>query len=555
MPDDRPTNRLRAATLLAALCLGSGSLASAENFRGYAQVLYQRLENLRALDPSIDREYWAKAFQLDYAVRVKQNLDLNAQVQFTKLDYTGRLEKSQVPYGTLRLSHPNVGVTGSYRLQQQTDAVGVTSRQKQAVLTGYVTRPKWPRLDWSWIRRRLDPFGRSSGSTGLTRTATVGHDIGSLNFRGGYTDLAQYSGEANARRISQRTWTGGSSYMYASGNNSFSVQYDFSDNRVGGRGPSTSARTHDASVAGGKRLSQKVGLGLNYAFRRTLVQGPVRETIDDNNGALLLSYSPSRPLTFATGGGVRTARTGAGQNTEKYTLVSGSANGQLRHGWTGGANATYSLNWSPDGRSHRVSTYGARSAMRLWPGMDVTGGILASVGDKMSIAPGDSIARPVLGRIVTQTSVGANASPLHGLSFGYAYSLYRVGESFTGRTNASNTNAWTVQWAPVRTLILDGNRSSSTSLGPSRQRYVTSRANAQWNASSTLQFSGSYTQSDSPRRASIVQYISSRRLVTLRVLAALASNLQMNVGTNWIDPGTEQAVRQVDASITQRFGG
>jgi hypothetical protein len=187
--------------------------------------------------------------------------------------------------------------------------------------------------------------------------------------------------------------------------------------------------------------------------------------------------------------------------------------------------------------------------------MDVTGGVLASVNDKMTIAPGDSIARPLLGRIVTQTNLGATASPLHGISLLYTYSLYRVGPSLTGRANASNTNAWTVQWFPVRTFSFDGNRSTSTSLGPSRQRFVTSRVNAQWNASSTLQFSGSYSESNSPRRASSVEYISARRFVSMRVLATLAHDLQMNVGSSWVDPNTERVVRQVDASITQRFGG
>jgi hypothetical protein len=555
MPDDPRRHRLRTAALLAALCLGPGSRASAENFRGYAQVQYQRLESLRALDRSADREYWVEALQLDYAKRLKPNLSVNAQIQLTKLDYTGRLEGSRVPYGTLRLSHPNVGITGSYRLLQQTDGNGVMSRQKQAVLTGYAGRTNGPRLDWSWIRRRLDAYDRTPGSTGLTRTATLGQDIGPWSLRGGYTDLVQVSGGSGEHRISQRTWSGGSSYLYAGRAGTFSVQYDFSDSRRGGEGARVTSQAHDASVNGGKKLSSRANLSLNYAFRRARVEGPIREATDDHNGALLLSYAPSRPFSFAAGGGVRTARTELGPSTERYTLLSAGAAGPLRHGWTGGLNATHSLNWSPDGRSHRVSTCGAKTAMRLWRGMDVTGGVLASINDKMKIAPGDSLARPNLGRIVTQTTVGATAAPLHGIQFGYAYSLYRAGESLTGPANASNTGTWTVAWAPARTISFDGSRSRSTSLGPDTQRYLTSRVNAQWNASSALQLSVSYTESDSPRHPSTVQFLSARRLLTLRVLAALARDLQMNVGTNWIDPGTDRTVRQVDATITQRFSG
>ena len=555
MPDDRRGNRLWATALMASICLGAPPRASAENLRGYAQLQYQRLERLKALDSAIDQQYWIEAIHLDYAARLRRNLDLNAQVEFTKLDYTGRLDGSQVPYGTLRLAHPNVGVTGSYRLQAQTDLLGTTSRQKQAVLTGYATRQNWPRLDWSWIHRRLDPYDKIPGSSGLSRTVSIGHDIGQWNFRGGYSDLEQQPDESKERKLSQQNWTAGSSYMYAAGTKSLSVQYDYSENHRVDAGPNTGTQSHDASVNGGKRLSPKANLSLNYAYRRTYLQGAIRETSEDKNGALMMSYTPSRPLTFSAGGGVRSTRTGPGQNTEKYMLATAAANGPLRHGWTGGADATYSLNWSPDGRSHRVSTYGARTAMKLWTGMDITGGLLASVNDKFMFAPGDSIARPVLGRIVTQTNVAANATPLHGLSVNFAHSLYRVGKTFMGPANSSNADTWTVQWSPVRTLRLDWSRGTSTSLGPATQRFVTSRANAQWNATQTLQISGSYAQSDSPRRSSTVEYISARRLVGLRVLATLTRDLQMNAGANWVDPDTDRAVRQIDASITQRFGG
>ena len=556
MPDDQDSGRGAGVwALLAVLCLGVAGPASAQHFRGYAQVQYQKLENGPSLDPAFDREYWATAFQLDYATRLGRALDVNAQVQLAKLDYTGRPEGNKVPFGSLRLTHANFGVTGFYRLQEQTDVLGVMSRQKQAVLTGYLTHPKWPRLDASWIHRRLDPYAKAPGSTGLNRTVSLSHDIGTLGFRGGYADLVQNPDDTRTRNIRQRTWSAGSSYLYTKGAKLVSAQYDFSDNRRSGAGPTDGARTHDISVGAGKRFSKRTNLNLNYAIRRTNVTGSVRERLDDNNGSLLLSYSPSRPFTFATGGGVRTARTGDGQSSEEYAVVSAGASGPVRHGWTGSANATHSINWSEEGRPRRVDTFGTRTAMRLWTGMDVTGGIAATINDRLRIAPGDSIARPQLGRIVTQTNAGANATPLRGITLGYGYSLYRAGESLTGRANASNTQAWTALWSPARNIRIDGNRSSSKGLGPSGQRFVTSRANAQWDVSSTLQLSGSYTQSGSPRRASIVQYISARRLVSVRALAALARDLQANVGVNWVDPGTGQAVRQIDASITQRFGG
>lgn len=555
MPDDRRRIPLSAATLLAALCLGGASIASAETLRGYAQVQYQKLENGKTFDRTFDREWWVKSLQVDYAARLRKDLSLNAQAQVTDLSYTGRAEASRVPYGSLRLTHSYFGVYGSYRLQDQTDILGTTTHQKQAVISGYWARQKWPRLDLNWLRRRLDSTDRLPGSTGETRTASMTHDIGPLNLRSGYTDQVQNPDNARARRVSQRTWNGGTSYLYGAPTKSLSVQYDFFDSHRAGAGPTDGVQTHNVNLAGGQKLSPRANLGLNYSFRRTLTRSRIEEAFNDNDGALLLTYIPSPPFTFSTGGGVRTIRTGPGQSAEEYMLASASATGRLRHGWTGGANATYSINWSPSGQPHAINAYGANTLMRLWKGMDASGALQVSINEKATMAPGDSIARPTSGRIVTQTNLGANATPLRGFSWGYTYQLYRAGEGVTGPATTSNSSAWNLNWSPAGNFHIGGNRSSTKGLGPTGPRLVTARADVRWDATRTLQLSGAYARSDQPRHDTSVDYVSGRKLVNLRALAALARDLRASIGMNWVDPGTDRSVRQFDATLTQRFGG
>ena len=122
MPDDRHTQtNPAAAVLLAVACLACASAAGAQTLRGYGQVQYQSLRNGKV---EFDREWWVTSFQADYAARLRPTLDLTAQIQFTKLDFAGRPEGSRVPFGSLRLTHTQFGVFGSYRPTTQTDALG-----------------------------------------------------------------------------------------------------------------------------------------------------------------------------------------------------------------------------------------------------------------------------------------------------------------------------------------------------------------------------------------------------------------------------------------------
>jgi len=556
MGDDRHSG-LRIASAAAALaCLVSAPNAPAQPLRGYLQVQYQNLESRSAVDRSLDRQWWGEVIQLDYAKLLRPTLNLTAQAYFNNVDYTGGAEGSQVPYGSLRLSHPNAGLFGTYRLTDQTDVLGGTSRQKAATLGAYLAPRSGPRLDANWIRRRLEPMERLPGSTATTRTAALSYGIRALSLRGGYTDLVQDPDDPARREITQRTWNAGGSYATGWRTASLSLIYDYTGNHRGaGDGATEDALVHSANVLGGKRFSRQMDLGLTYSFRHTRTQNQLDQSFNDNDGSLMLSYIPSPPFHLSTGGGVRTVRSGPSQDTEEYLLASASAQGRLRTDWTGAANATYSINWPPEGGPPRAAnSYGASTQMRLWRGLTADAGGQVSVNRRTPAAQ-DSVVGVAPGNISTQTNTGFTAQPLRSFSFGYAYQLYRVGESLTGPASSANTGTLNVGWTPVRQLRLDGNRTRTKSYGPSAPRLSTARVNLQWNPSTALQISSSYARSDVPRLDPNVTFVPGQEIVNVRILAALARDLRGNFGVSWLDPGKSRSVRQVDATITQRFGG
>jgi hypothetical protein len=237
MPDDRDQRsasaaaRFPAAALLAALALACPLPARSQNLRGYVQVQYQKLENGRDLGLNFNREYWVTSFQANYATKLRSDLSLSSQVQFTNLDYRGSGEGSRQPYLSLRLVHPWAGFYGAFRPTDQTDIAGNESKQQQTVFSGYWNRPRWPRLDLSWIHRKLDQGGISG--SGTTRYALLGYTLGGLTVHGGYNDESNQPDQAPEKRVIQRAWSGGAMYLLSRPRASLLMQYDFSDNQRG----------------------------------------------------------------------------------------------------------------------------------------------------------------------------------------------------------------------------------------------------------------------------------------------------------------------------------
>jgi hypothetical protein len=125
MADDRGCRvRIAVAVLLAAGTLVRPPVARAYQLGGYVQFQYQKLQNGELVPVSFDREYWVTSFQVNYSTKLKPDLTLASQVQFTNLDYTHNSEGSRQPYVSLRLLNPYAGFYGAYRPTTQTDSLG-----------------------------------------------------------------------------------------------------------------------------------------------------------------------------------------------------------------------------------------------------------------------------------------------------------------------------------------------------------------------------------------------------------------------------------------------
>jgi hypothetical protein len=102
---------------------------------------------------------------------------------------------------------------------------------------------------------------------------------------------------------------------------------------------------------------------------------------------------------------------------------------------------------------------------------------------------------------------------------------------------------------------LTGNLTNTNGRGNGTPTQQTSRVNLQWNASRSTQITGAYARSSYPRVDPTIPRVPSKETVNLTFLTALARNLTADVRFNWSDPGTNREVEQLDAMVTQRFGG
>jgi hypothetical protein len=278
------------------------------------------------------------------------------------------------------------------------------------------------------------------------------------------------------------------------------------------------------------------------------------QSFSDSDGSAVFNYLPHRPSGSRRGRRPHDSlRSVAGY--EEYALASASADGRLRKNWTGGAGGIYSVNWLEGGRRYSANSYRANSIMHPRKGIDLNGTAQVSFNDRPA-AVGDTSSATVPGRVSSQVSFGASATPRPSFTLGYMRTAYRVGESLTGaNATTATTGTWDARWRPFPTLHLTGNtmRTGGRGRGGSAQR--TSRANLDWDWSRATKISGSYTRSDFPRIDPTVPRLPGREVLNVRVLSALGRDLVANVSMNWLDPGSARAVQQLDATLTRRFGG
>src|SRR5689334_13287201 len=127
-------------------------------------VQYQHVE-----EQGSTRDLWARAVDASYFTHLSPSLQLASQFRLNQLSYVGHPEKSLTPYGDLRLFSPTFGLTSSYRPTSSTSAFGITTRQREGQFTGFLARPKLPRLDVQWTRRTQEPGDLLPQTTSTTR--------------------------------------------------------------------------------------------------------------------------------------------------------------------------------------------------------------------------------------------------------------------------------------------------------------------------------------------------------------------------------------------------
>lgn len=495
------------------------------------------------------RESWISVLQLEHATRWGQNVDVRSQFEFRRYASIGALDRNVVPRGLLQIAHPNFGFNGYYRPSTLTDRFGLTTRQQEANLSGYFSRPGFPHGDFSWTRRHRSA-GSSTGaaSTGITRNAHLSHELGILNLQAGYTDISQEPQDPRQRRTTQRNYDAGAALRLFSGRHgNATTRYQFSHGvNTLGSGAHLRNSTHEFSTSAGFILNRSSDVGLNYNYRRSEIREQLRTNLNDHDGTLLLNIHPTRALRLSTGGGVRTARTGEREDVLGSFIATASAEGRVRPGWQGVLGATHSINWYPGGHSFGVDSWHGGSRFRLNRGLDSNIDLVVSSNGDTGNAGS---------RVVTQASYGFNAMPLRPFRLAWSGRVYRAGRSVGTATVSSVSSVWDARWVPGGWLELGVGYSSTSPLARGGARVSTRQANLRWTPSTLVQFDLNYSRSSQVRNDSGIGELAGRELTGLRILWAPARLTRISASVNTVDPGHRATrVQQIDLMLTQNFG-
>ncbi len=554
---------------LAAACALVASPARPQGVTGNVQVQFQRVEQpLLLLDPdgttrrsTAIRELWNSTFEVNHSIQPRPDLSVFSQLRLNQVTAPGSAQRSQTPYGTVRVAHPLAGLNASYRPRTVTGTISpssvsgapdgpsqsVTSKDQESVLSGYLAPARLPRMDATWVRRHRDRDIFGAEETGITRSARVGYELRGLNLRGGYGDLARETAGTASPRTFQRTWDGGAGFRTSPVPAlSLAMDYDYSQTRHGESGRRQElTRAHAGTLTGTLRRSRRAGLNLSYALRRTQIENAIRSEVANQEGSLLYDYAPSPAARLTGGGGFRSLPAADGTGWQRYATALASAEGNVRPGWRGNAGASLTTYWDTGKRPYALQTFRAGSRFTLRRGLELNGDLRVS-------ASSDSAARGT--GSVTQGSAGVQAAPFRTLQLTYALRGYAAGSRPFGGGTRSRSHALDLRWRPLPTLELYGSLSRTGALPRNDPRVTTRQVNLQWRPHGALQLSGFYTRSDQPRLEAVANRLEGQEFAGGRVLAALNRSWSLNGGLGVANPGRWNESRQYDAALTMRFG-
>jgi len=519
--------------------------ADARTLRGTAELQYQ---NTEAANLSRPVESWTKLVRVDHDRRLPASLEFSSHFVFSEWTLARLPDRTRNFAGTLQLAHPYFGLLTSYRPAEVRDAHGFTTRQQELSLSGNVQKSGLPQLSGTWVRRHHTPDAGSPGFTSVARSLSAAYTRANTSLRAGYGDRYQAIQDAPNRRREDHFGLGSSTQLRIR-RADVSLNYDFGQSRTSpGSSRSQVSRTHTAGVSSGLQISERTSSSLSYSFRHTKTVARSASRSDEHVGAFSLAHRPSPGIEVSGGGGVRNAMINGLIETERYVTAGATAEGEARPGWRLGAGAGHSVNWLPGQPGRPMDSFRSDTRMRLAPGLEANGNLLISTSRSLAGAPG----RTGPGREFSlQTGAGINAHPLRTLSMDGTVSRYGAGPSLVRVGSSSTTHAGNLRLRPSSKLQLNGGwgrTSSQGSTGTSRQGSI------QWSPNRSIQISGNYSRGRQESRGTAARATSGQESWSGSVVMALTRDLTGTFRYTESNPGQVSHVRQVNATLVQRFG-
>lgn len=565
----RPIGRM--ALAIGTSLLFAAGPAAGDPLTGQAQIQFQKIDQRAQIlqpdgtrrDTTFRREIWVQNYELNHAARIGRLLSIYSQLRLSELSNVGRVDASRTPYGALRVVHPVFGLTGSYRPASVTTATAggaflegdpaatplgqLTTRNQEALFSGYLAAPRLPRVDLSWTRRHRDPNPLAAEETGISRDARLAYEAGVLNLRASYNDLRRDQGVLVPRQIVLRNLNGGAGlHLSPVPALTLGMQYDVSASRRGAAGPNTErALTHAAILNGGLRQSEHARWDLAYAYRRSEFRNGTRTELDDHDGSLVFNLSPGRGTRLSAAGGARTVQILPRSRIQRYVALVASADGAVLPGWTGTASTSHATNWDPERGTYSVENLRVGSRWRLTHRLDAD-------ADAQVIANGDTAARD--SRATTQWSLGLQAVPLLGLTVRIAVRSYRVGPGVFSAVGDVRSSTVDVRWRPFSSLEASGSITSGGGLSRTDPQLSTRQASLNWRPGPRLQLSGGYTRSDQTSTAQTTTQLTGREFLSGRLLAAVGRRTTLSAGISEANSNGQRGSRQIDVAVTRGFG-
>ena len=543
--------RLRADVFFRWLALAgllSAAGAEAQVLRGAAEVQYQNEKRVRLRG---ELESWLTTVRGDYSTRYR-GMDVLTNVQVTERHFVGTEVRSFTPQGSVRIANPIFGAFASYRPTQATDAQSITSHRDEVLLTAYFQKPGLPQLSGLWSRAQLNPGTGVPSTQGISRNVAAKYELGRMGFHADYGDQIRDPQGSEIARNRQQNGSVGTGVHFEGRRGGADARYDFTlTKRQSGFGISESTEQHSAGASGALRLTQKLSSGLSYNFLHS--QGGRAGSADATNqdGSLMLMYAIARGIQASGGGGVRTAQVRTAQETESYTLLSVTADGQARPGWTVNGGGSHSVNWLPGEPGRAIDALRAATAMRLTPGLSVTSEVTLSMSEAtpaLAESLGTSTERTL------QTNTGLRALPLRSLVVNAGIRRYRPQSGQQHTQQSLNDYNAGFDWTPNANFILHGMWTYTDNVYNAYPDQTMTRISTDLVPMRNVKASGTYVRLHQQAHGPTLIVAQDRESYSAWLAASLNRALTTRIQYDETDPGRPGHVRQVSAIVTQRFG-